>query len=247
MGLLQMFFHTSTVGRGTVHSLGRGRFVVVLLGSLSCAPGVVTTTPLPGPSSPTVPVTQPRNYAVIESEVLAALNRARTDPRGMAATLDGLLSYFNGRVLKRPHWPIAIQTNEGTAAVREASAALRSQTPVGPLTQSTALTKAARDHATDQARTGAVGHTGADGSSTKTRAERYGTWQISLSENIDYSQMVRGSDVIENLIVDDGVPDRGHRRNIYDPTVKVVGIACGPHPRYAAMCVMVHAGGFVPR
>jgi uncharacterized protein YkwD len=49
---------------------------------------------------------------------------------------------------------------------------------------------------------------------------------------------------MENLLIDDGVADRGHRRNIYDASARVVGIACGPHPRYGTMCVIVQAGGF---
>ena len=188
-----------------------------------------------------------RDYARIESEVLASLNRARTDPAGTAATLNALIPYFDGRRFKRPTWPVAVQTTEGVAAVREAASALRSQRPVGALTPSAALSRAARDHAVDQSTSGSVGHSGADGSSTATRAARYGTWQVSLNENIDYGPMVQGRDVIESLLIDDGVPDRGHRRNIYEPSSKVVGIACGPHPRFAATCVIVQAGGFVAK
>jgi uncharacterized protein YkwD len=53
--------------------------------------------------------------------------------------------------------------------------------------------------------------------------------------------------VIESLLIDDGVRDRGHRRNIFDPSSRVVGIACGPHPRYTATCVIVQAGGMSAR
>jgi hypothetical protein len=56
-----------------------------------------------------------------------------------------------------------------------------------------------------------------------------------------------GVDVIEDMLIDDGVADRGHRRNVYDSRARTAGIACGPHPRYGTVCVMVHAGGFVPK
>jgi hypothetical protein len=59
--------------------------------------------------------------------------------------------------------------------------------------------------------------------------------------------MVRGRDVVESLLVDDGVPDRGHRRNIYQASARLVGIACGPHPRYEAMCVIVQTGGITAK
>jgi uncharacterized protein YkwD len=73
--------------------------------------------------------------------------------------------------------------------------------------------------------------------------ERYGHWDVALSENIAYGPAT-ARDVVAGLIVDDGVADRGHRRNAFDPTVHVAGVACGPHPRYRTMCVIVHAGVF---
>lgn len=78
---------------------------------------------------------------------------------------------------------------------------------------------------------------------TGTRLKR----PISLSDNIDYAPMSSGRDVIESLVVDDGVPDRGHRRNIYEPSARFVGIACGPHPKCTAACVIVQAGGVTAR
>jgi uncharacterized protein YkwD len=150
-------------------------------------------------------------------------------------------------LFQRPGQPVPVQTVVGVAAVREAAADVRSERPPGALTLSTDLTRAARDHALDQQRTGEVGHTGSDDSSVDTRVRRYGTWVISISENIDYSPAVHGGDVIQNLLIDDGVPDRGHRRNIYGSTARVVGIACEPHPRYGSVCVIVQAGGFTPK
>jgi hypothetical protein len=51
--------------------------------------------------------------------------------------------------------------------------------------------------------------------------------------------------VVIDLIVDDGVKDRGHRHNIFDPLAKVVGVACGRHDTYGYMCVMDFAGAYV--
>jgi uncharacterized protein YkwD len=187
-----------------------------------------------------------RDFARIEAEVLVALNTARAQPATAAAWLEQLLPRFNGTRLTRPNWP-TVQTAEGSAAVREAIGVLRGRAPIGVLTLDASLTRAARDHATDQARTGATGHTGSDGSTTLTRVARYGAWKVSVNENIDYAPMLAGREVIESLLIDDGVPDRGHRRNIFDATSRVVGIACGPHPRYVATCVIVQAGGMAAK
>jgi uncharacterized protein YkwD len=217
--------------------------LLFIVGALGCA----TALQVPRPARQSAAPSGSPDYGRIESEVLVALNRARTDPQGTAADLDALTRYYNGKLFQRPGHAVPTQTNEGVSAAREAEGAARAQRPLNALTLSAGLTQAARDQANDQQRTGGMGHTSSDGSTTVTRIQRYGTWHVTYDENIDYSPMVHGSDVIQNLLIDDGVPDRGHRRNIFDPSVKVVGIACGPHPRFGSVCVIVQAGGFTPK
>jgi uncharacterized protein YkwD len=183
-------------------------------------------------------------YARVEDEILRALNEARRDPPGYASKLEALLPRFEGHVLHRRGRDVPTQTAEGAAAVREGIRALRSQQRVPTLSLSGALSSAASDHVADQGAAGRTGHRGRDGSTTSTRASRYGQWHVSLSENIAYGQFTNGEEVITDLIVDDGVRDRGHRHNIFDATARVAGIACGPHRTYGSMCVIVQAGGF---
>jgi len=232
----------SVPGTRFVSRSGRVRLSAVLIVAACAAPvssGSTSSLPAPAPTA--------RDYPRLEREVLAALNEARTNPRGAAVWLDQLAGYFSGTRMRRPWWPITLQSTEGVTAVREAAAALRAQAPVAALSMNASLVNAARDHANDQARTGATGHTSSDGSTTITRVNRYATWQVSIAENIDYQPMVRGRDVIESLLVDDGVPDRGHRRNIFQSSARLVGIACGPHPKYEAMCVIVQTGGITAK
>ncbi len=51
--------------------------------------------------------------------------------------------------------------------------------------------------------------------------------------------------MIASLIIDDGVPSRGHRANVFNPEFRVVGIGIGPHARYSQIVAMDMAGGFV--
>lgn len=180
-----------------------------------------------------------------ERALLAEHNAARTDPAGYARHLEALLPHFTGTVLRRPGSTVGLQTNEGATAVREAIRALREQAPVAALEWSDGIFRAARDHVRDQGPRGATGHNGSDGSTMDSRLRRYGAWLSTAAENIDYGS-ANARDVLISLIVDDGVPSRGHRRNIFNPNIRVMGGACGEHTRYRTMCVIDYAGGFTP-
>jgi len=218
-------------------------------------PTTTTTTTSSGAAPPPAtsqPVTTPPSsgsvdYRRIEREVLAELNAVRANPSAYAANLSALLPLFNGNLIKKPGMTVSIRTNEGASAVREAIAVLQRQAPLTGLTLSTGMSAAAADLANDQRRTGNMGHTGSDGSSPGSRLSAHGTWQMSYSENVDYGPFLTGRDVVIDLLVDDGVPDRGHRRNIFDANAHVVGIACGTHPKFRSMCVIDQAYGYVSR
>ena len=89
-----------------------------------------------------------------------------------------------------------------------------------------------------------TGHTGSDGSSMTDRMSRHGQWLPTCSENIGYGD-TDPFEIVMSLLVDDGVPSRGHRTNIMNGDSLVVGVACGPHQRYGTMCVQNFAGGFI--
>ena len=88
----------------------------------------------------------------------------------------------------------------------------------------------AMDHAQDLAMTGNFGHNGSDGSDLTTRIKRRcGTRGTGLlAENIGSDFIVKGRDhalqTVLGLIIDDGVPSRGHRENIFNSQVNFIGI-----------------------
>jgi uncharacterized protein YkwD len=91
-----------------------------------------------------------------------------------------------------------------------------------------------------------MNHKGTDGSMAWDRVSRYGDWKTKIAENMTFGPAT-AHDVVASLIVDDGITDRGHRKNVLDPDVRLVGISCGPHKALRVMCDMVEAGGFVDR
>lgn len=166
--------------------------------------------------------------------MLAELNAARTDPRAYAGRVRDFRGLFTGDRFQRPG-DVAVVTQEGVAAVDEAILFLEAQAALPPLARSTPLDRAAADHATEQGRTGRVGHDGADGSSPHDRMRRHGRWRAT-AEAIAYGPTPEPA--VMQLIVDDGVPDRGHRTILFSPTYRLVGAACSPHPVWRTVCVL---------
>ena len=137
-------------------------------------------------------------------------------------------------------------TDEGVSAVDEAIAFLRRQRPLAPLSPAQALALAAGEHAQDQARSGGVGHESRDGTSFDQRIESHVAWRGAVAEDIAYGEAT-AEKVVRQLIVDDGVADRGHRTNIFDPELQFAGVGCGPHRVYQSMCVIDLAAALLVR
>ncbi len=167
--------------------------------------------------------------------VVGEVNAARTDPQAYAERLRRYRSHFDGRRVVRPGRQTVL-TREGRSAVDEAIRHLERQRPVPALEPERRLDRAARDHVADQGPRGAMGHVGSDGSSVGERLGRYGGRPYG-GENIQYGGDTP-EDMVVNLIVDDGVPDRGHRTNIFREGYRTVGAACGDHAIYGYMCVI---------
>lgn len=172
----------------------------------------------------------------IEREVIAEMTLARTQPKRYATFLRQLRSHYEGNLFKESG-RITIATKEGVRALDQAIAFLEFTPPVGPLEWNEVLFLAARDHARDQSRTTTTGHAGSDGSTMSQRIERYGNWSGSAAENIEYGDSDARRITI-NLIVDDGVASRGHRRNIFNLDLKTAGAAIAAHRTYRNVCVI---------
>ncbi|HWI84879.1 MAG TPA: CAP domain-containing protein [Sphingomonas sp.] len=171
-----------------------------------------------------------------DRRLLAELNAARTDPPAFVRGLTQYRSYFHAGLLRYPDLDADIATEEGVAVVDETITFLGHQPPLGQVSPSALLQAAAAAHVADQARTGEEGHAGSDGSTPGQRVKRLGGGSY-VAEIISYGS-IDALDAIRQLIVDDGVADRGHRSIVYSGELRYAGAACGPHPRYRTICVI---------
>lgn len=103
---------------------------------------------------------------------------------------------------------------------------LRSRPSTGPLKPSALLKASASCFAAAQGQTHETGH---DRSRTSCP-------ELNTGENCDYG-MHTGKDIVMHLLVDEGVTSLGHRKNILNPTYKVIGVGHAPHRRYGVMTV----------
>jgi len=212
---------------------GRGRKLAALAVAVSICTGVA---PRAAP---------PPDAEAIEAAVLAEHNLLRTDPRKYARFLEEWRRYYHGKWLKLPGRG-NIRTIEGEAALEEAIAFLRKAKRIPKLEASAGLAAAARDHVRDTGPRGGMGHRGSDGSEPADRVRRYGAWKGIVGENIAYG----GADAREfliRLIIDDGISDRGHRANLFNPQFRYAGVAFGRHQEYRTMCVITYAAEFEER
>jgi uncharacterized protein YkwD len=183
--------------------------------------------------------------SAVEQEIVAEVNFARTNSPKYAAFIEEVRRNYDGKRLIRDG-ELPLVTQEGAKAADEAIRFLRKQKPLAALTASRGMSLAARDHVKDQGPRGKTGHDGSDRSQPWDRVSRYGTWKSKTAENISYGHS-KARDIVIALIIDDGVRNRGHRKNIFDPEFRVIGVAVGPHAKFGRMCVMTFAGGFVEK
>jgi uncharacterized protein YkwD len=171
-----------------------------------------------------------------ERQVLEALNTARSNPAAYAQQLREYRGYFHANLLHYPGQSVDIQTQEGVVVVDETIGFLGHQPALQPVMEGVMLEENAASQVADQARHGGEGHLGSDGSTPAERMRRRGGGTY-VAEVIAYGPL-DPTDVVRQLIVDDGVADRGHRSIIYSGELRFAGVACGPHPEYRTVCVI---------
>ncbi len=176
------------------------------------------------------------------SAIVREMNMARQNPALYATFIEEMRGNFQGNLLVVPG-RIPLRTKEGTRALDDAIRFLRSASPEAPLIFSPGMSRAATDHCAEQAG-GGMSHAGRGGSNTGDRINRYGTWSGMWGENLACGRS-SAREIVMALIIDDGLPGRKHRKNIFNPAFGYAGAAVGPHATYRTICSTEFAGSYV--
>ena len=179
------------------------------------------------------------DYEQIEQDIFQCHNDCRENPYSYITKLKELQPYFKDKIY---HHPLedAITTYEGVEIIEEASQYLKSLKPLNSLIYSSEISKACRDHVADIGPKGLTDHIGSDGSNITDRIEKYCEWDGIVGENLDFG-FREGSNIIMNLIMDDGVKERCQRMNLFNKEYKYIGIGVGPHKIFGICTVIGYA------
>ena len=178
-----------------------------------------------------------------EKNTVLAHNLVRFNPRKYAELyVAEYVSYYRFASFKYPGMSAGFFTLEGVNLAIDLYRELKCLKPLPILYPSKNLSKAALNHANYQMKTSQIGHGGRGG--TIARVESVGSWDLVVVENIFYGNW-SGHDAVLALLIDDGVPDRGHRKNILLEDIKVIGVGHSDHPMFrGGVYVIKYTGGF---
>ncbi|MFD1767559.1 CAP domain-containing protein [Sphingorhabdus buctiana] len=174
----------------------------------------------------------------VEADILEEVNFLRSNPSAFARELDDLRDRFDGDILLGEGDGPDFTTHEGPRAVSEAARELRRRRAVNTLMPSDLLARAAADHVRAQGASGQTGHY-SNGKGPGQRVKARGG-NVYVGEVIVYNY-TSAQNAVQQLVVDDGVPDRGHRKLLFLPQYRYAGVACGSHRQWRNMCVIVLA------
>ena len=178
-------------------------------------------------------------YENLKSDLYISHNKLRNNPESFIPILERDMKYLIGNILSRPD-ETPILTNEGRDAYEEAIMFLRNQESCHSLNNSIYLELAADQHAKDCGINGQSSHLSSDGKSLSERIEAHCEWSEFIGENIDFSS-ISAEQVLISLLIDDGLPDRPHRKNLFSQKYRHYGIGVSHHKTHQSVCVLIYA------
>jgi hypothetical protein len=195
-------------------------------------------------------------------DIVDILNLVRQNPKIVAPVLLQMQQSFKGssKMLNFPGMNVNIGqgkkltfskasyiTFEGLFAVNNAAQAIVKQAPVSPVQLSAGLSKAALAHTQYAANIQKIVHVIGDNTPGK-RMAQYGERKGAIGENMimDFPN-VKTANLILRWIIDDGITQRIHRKNVFNEQFKHAGAGCAFSQNNTIYCTLVFAGSFTEK
>ena len=176
-----------------------------------------------------------------EEQLVNKINEFRTNPKGYAKKINEYVSYFKGKTLRIPGSNAGIRTEEGAAAYIEAVDFLSQQEGVDPLEPSKGLGRICADFMAEAQK---VDPDQIGNIDLEEIIAKYGSFSGSLNRAMDFG----GEDpeqVLINLIVCDGDPNRGNRESLLSKDLHKIGIANAKHDTYRYCTLIISCTDFI--
>lgn len=187
---------------------------------LAAVSNPVAEAPKPAPKQES-PKKSDRPFSL--KEILEVFNDVRVNPGKYADRVQILyLDHIND---KNVNMRTKVMTNEGKGPYIEAKKFLASQAPLKRVELDDGLTAAAYLHSVYAAELDELTHEGKGKSTAMSRIKEFGVMAAGMcAENILNRRDVTPEEWILDFIIDDGVVNRGHRKNIFNEQVSKVGL-----------------------
>jgi uncharacterized protein YkwD len=174
-----------------------------------------------------------------DAEVISALNTASQtaylNQEEKKVILFMNMARHDGQLFSETFLDRFIQENrlQSNSYIRTLRRDLKKTQGLPPLQPEKDLTAVAQEHAQRSGKKGTTGH----GSFKKRFEHLMGRPYTHVGENCSYGYE-RAIDIVVSLLIDEGIKDLGHRKNILAPDFNSVGVALRPHKTYRVNCVM---------
>eukprot|EP00826_Nyctotherus_ovalis_P035111 TRINITY_DN2984_c0_g5_i1.p1 TRINITY_DN2984_c0_g5~~TRINITY_DN2984_c0_g5_i1.p1 ORF type:complete len:217 (+),score=27.09 TRINITY_DN2984_c0_g5_i1:84-653(+) len=181
------------------------------------------------------------DYELLAYSILAELNLARHFPHLVTPSLTQRLEYFHHFKYSPPNYE-PVDTVEGKTAVRECIDFLKVQPSTPLVSMHKRLTLAAQSLAKHFSKCIDLGTAYEDTCTAEERIAKYVNWKTMAGECVSIGNTI-ASDVVNTLLIDDGVENRYNRRLLFNKNATLVGIACVPNELFGVVTVIDVIGG----
>ena len=176
-----------------------------------------------------------------EQNLVKEINAVRTNPKEYAKIVKKYISYFNGKLLDLPGSDGSIETQEGPAAYTEAIDFLSKQKPLEPFEPSKGLGRVAKDYISEVQ---TINPDELEKIDLDKLIAKHGSFSGNLNRALDFGGETP-EQVVVNLLVSDGDPNREQRDSLLSKDLKKVGVGFGKHDDFKYVTVIISSSKFV--